>query len=157
METTNGKVYTLPLICLTDGELKFRQNEDWAVNWGNSIFPQSCGIQDGLNIPAVEGEYAVYFNRVSGNYNFISLTTDIIESMSSDLSIFPKPSADIVYFRNNNKTGGQYNIIDMNGKTIQRGNIVDQSIDVSALSSGVFVLQIQTHDSQFKVFKIIKE
>lgn len=157
METTNGKIYTLPSINLTNGEVKFRQNENWEVNWGNSLFPQSCGTQDGPNIPVVEGEYSVYFNRVSGNYNFSSLTTNIDDIEGNEMSIFPNPSSNVVYIKNSNSLKKLYKIIDLNGKTIQQGTLIDQSIDLSSISSGVFILQIQTQDSQIEIFKLVKE
>jgi hypothetical protein len=55
---------------LVDGELKFRAENDWAVNWGSGDFPTGIGEQDGANIPIPAGDYKITFNSLSGEYNF---------------------------------------------------------------------------------------
>lgn len=57
-------------IILTDGECKFRADNDWAVNWGNGDFPSGIALLDGANIPVAAGEYVVTFNSTTGEYNF---------------------------------------------------------------------------------------
>ena len=50
---------------------KFRQDNDWAINWGAEGFPSGTGTQDGPNIPISEaGTYQVTFNTCSGAYTF---------------------------------------------------------------------------------------
>ena len=39
-------------------ELKFRENMDWAVNWGAADFPAGTAEQDGANIPVPPGTYS---------------------------------------------------------------------------------------------------
>jgi hypothetical protein len=60
-------------VVLLDGELKFRANHDWAVNWGAADFPIGTALRDGPNIPVTAGEYNIYFNSFSGSYNFVLL------------------------------------------------------------------------------------
>lgn len=55
---------------LTDGEAKFRADNDWAVNWSAGDFPSGIGLQDGPNIPITAGEYKITFNSTTGAYNF---------------------------------------------------------------------------------------
>jgi len=55
---------------LTDGEAKFRADDDWTVNWGGSDFPSGVAEQDGANIPVVAGEYNITFNSLTGEYSF---------------------------------------------------------------------------------------
>ncbi len=55
---------------LKDGEMKFRADNDWAVNWGSGDFPSGVGEQDGANIPVVAGDYKITFNSTTGEYNF---------------------------------------------------------------------------------------
>lgn len=56
---------------LTQGEMKFRANNSWTVNWGNSDYPTGTGSQDGpnINVPAT-GFYTIYFNSSTGAYLF---------------------------------------------------------------------------------------
>jgi hypothetical protein len=60
-------------------EMKFRENGDWQINWGNAAFPSGIGTQDGHNIEvpidtassgALKTDYFVTFNSVTGEYNF---------------------------------------------------------------------------------------
>lgn len=55
---------------LTDGEAKFRADNDWAVNWGAGDFPSGIAEQDGANIPIPAGDYKITFNTLTGEYNF---------------------------------------------------------------------------------------
>lgn len=59
------------------GEVKFRQNDAWDVNWGAPGFPEGVGIQGGPNIPIpAAGEWTVTFNSLTGAYKFV-YTSDI--------------------------------------------------------------------------------
>ncbi len=60
-------IWTLS-ITLTDGEAKFRADDDWAVNWGDQAFPVGVGVQDGDNIPVIAGDYFITFNSNTGDY-----------------------------------------------------------------------------------------
>ena len=52
-------------------ELKFAANNNWNANWGSDEFPHGKGLLNGANIPVKAGTYDVYFNDLTGNYNFI--------------------------------------------------------------------------------------
>lgn len=56
---------------LVDGDLKFRADDDWAVNWGASTFPGGIGVQNGANIPGQAGTYFITFNSLTGEYYFL--------------------------------------------------------------------------------------
>jgi hypothetical protein len=70
MSTTDGVNYTLEGATLIAGELKFRQNQSWTVNWGGSSFPSGTGSLNGNNIQVVAGTYTITFNKSTGVYNF---------------------------------------------------------------------------------------
>ena len=72
MQTTDGIIYTLTDYAFAAGEVKFRQDNDWTINWGNYDFPTGYGYQDGPNIPVPAGDYTVTFNRTTGEYNFVA-------------------------------------------------------------------------------------
>lgn len=77
MTTTDNITYTLNNVTLTTATdaattgLKFRQDHDWAINWGNSNFPSGTGLQNGPNIMTVAGTYDITFNKSNGTYTFI--------------------------------------------------------------------------------------
>ena len=61
---------------LTQGEVKFRVNDDWEVNWGSPDFPSGTGYRNGANIPIpTSSYYTVHFNDVTGQYHFETLET----------------------------------------------------------------------------------
>lgn len=80
-------------VVLTDGELKFRANHDWAVNWGSGDFPTGVGIRDGANIPVTAGEYNIYFSSFTGQYAFVLL--QVFSSMGVVGTASPSGSWDI--------------------------------------------------------------
>jgi hypothetical protein len=57
---------------LTAAEAKFRADNGWDVNWGNSTFPAGVATAGGANIPVTsEGTYFVTFNTGTGEYSFV--------------------------------------------------------------------------------------
>jgi hypothetical protein len=87
MITTDGITYTLSNVSLTTATdpnttgLKFRQDHDWAINWGNAAFPSGTASLNGANILTQAGTYDVTFNRVTGAYSF-SGTQTVIHSIA---------------------------------------------------------------------------
>ncbi len=85
METTDEVIYTLREFPLSAGALKFRQDGDWAVNWGPPwdqppAFPHGMGVSNGQNIriPAA-GNYDIMFNRINGEYHFTCVSNCAVE------------------------------------------------------------------------------
>lgn len=69
---TNDNIsYFINNLPVTNGEVKFRKDLSWAVNWGGSTFPHGVGLQDGPNIPTTAGTYDVTLNITNGTYTFI--------------------------------------------------------------------------------------
>jgi len=58
-------------VTYTDTELKFAADNSWDNNWGSVDFPYGTGVQGGSNIPVVAGTYNVFFNDITGYYNFV--------------------------------------------------------------------------------------
>lgn len=59
-------------------QVKFRENSDWATNWGGPTFPAGVGVQDGPNLDSIEpGTYQIAFNCESGAYEFTSTCGEI--------------------------------------------------------------------------------
>ncbi len=69
MITIDGENYAGIVTCV-DGAAKFRQDDDWAINWGATDFPSGLGTQGGADIPVPAGTYLVIFNRTTGFYSF---------------------------------------------------------------------------------------
>jgi starch-binding outer membrane protein SusE/F len=71
----NPDLWTLD-ITLGQGEVKFRADGSWDVNWGDTRFPIGIGVGGGPNIPIVAGDYSVSFNSATGEY-FFDYASDI--------------------------------------------------------------------------------
>lgn len=56
---------------LTNGEMKFRANNSWDVNWGSGDENFGTATSGGANIPVKAGGYLVYFNDSTGAYTLI--------------------------------------------------------------------------------------
>ncbi len=66
-------VWYLEHITLSNGEAKFRANNEWTVGWGGSDEVFGTGSTDNApNIPVQAGVYDIYFNDYSGAYTFIA-------------------------------------------------------------------------------------
>jgi len=54
-----------------DEDLKFAADNGWDFNWGAQQFPWGRAVRDGQNVPVKKGTYDVYFNDITGDFNFI--------------------------------------------------------------------------------------
>ena len=64
-------------LTLAVGEVKFRQDDAWDINWGKDEYPAGIGEQGGPNIPVpVAGEYTITFNSQTGLY-YLELASEI--------------------------------------------------------------------------------
>ncbi len=59
--------FTVP----ADEDIKFAADNAWDFNWGIMEFPWGRGVQNGMNVPVKKGTYDVYFNDITGDFNFI--------------------------------------------------------------------------------------
>jgi hypothetical protein len=76
MATQDSETFTAEAVVIgADGGLKFRQDADWAVNWGGDAFPSGIAVSNGSDIMAVAGTYDVMFNLSTLEYSFTPAQT----------------------------------------------------------------------------------
>ena len=69
--TYNGDGGFIINLDLEAGEVKFRADDSWHINWGGFDWPEGFGFQDGPNIHIpVSGSYSVTFYPSTGYYLF---------------------------------------------------------------------------------------
>jgi len=68
---TQPDVFVLTSFLLKTGQAKFRANDDWAINWGATTFPEGTGVQEGANIPVTPGTYDISIDVSNGKYTFV--------------------------------------------------------------------------------------
>ncbi|MDO5615153.1 MAG: SusF/SusE family outer membrane protein [Cruoricaptor ignavus] len=67
----DSNLWILDGVELSSGEMKFRANDSWDVNWGANTEYFGTATTGGANIPVSAGNYIIYFNDSTGNYTFI--------------------------------------------------------------------------------------
>lgn len=145
LTTVDGKVYTLPSITLLNGGAKFRQNNDWAVNWGAADFPAGIATQGGANIATVAGDYSITFDRVTGAYMFdVPFATNAFNK--SNFVVSPNPTSGMWNFTSANKEIVSIQIVDVLGKTVATvaPKAITASVDASNLANGLYIAKIST-------------
>ncbi|AWI25927.1 T9SS type A sorting domain-containing protein [Flavobacterium pallidum] len=157
MTTTDGVNYYLDGIHLTDGLIKFRQNDNWTVNWGGTDFPGGTYTLSGENIPVTEGDYIITFNRLTGVGQFDEVILGVNEPAQVTFSVFPNPSSESWNFSSRGDNLHDIEIIDATGKTVVSKNLSGNhaTIDASSLSSGLYFAKL-TSDKGSKTIKVIK-
>lgn len=158
LNTTDGFSYTLNEIALNVGEIKFRKDNQWLVNWGSNGFPNGTGVQDGVNIPINQAAvYSISFNRTTGEYFFYQL----LDSAGFDkvsLAIFPNPTEEIWTLISKERAIDSIKIVDVYGKIITefipKAAVI--TIDASQWSSGMYWAKISSSNT-IKIIKLIKK
>ena len=65
-------VWTAELKLEKASEVKFRANAKWDLSWGSAtVLPYGVATKGGPNMKLKKGTYKVYFNDLTGQYNFI--------------------------------------------------------------------------------------
>lgn len=66
-------VWTATLTLSSDSEVKFRANGKWELSWGSAtVLSYGVATKGGPNMKLKKGTYKVYFNDLTGQYNFIA-------------------------------------------------------------------------------------
>lgn len=156
MEAVDGKNYIAYGVTLNTGELKFRQDASWAVNWGAPTFPQGYGVQDGANIPTLGGYYVVSFNRKTGYYSFDGTVGNNNPPSNGALTLSPQPCIESLFILGHNSGEFAYRIIDVSGKLMQSGIVNSKGIDVHNLPEGMYILQLNDTSGVNHVRRFIK-
>jgi len=158
LATADGFTYTISDLALTVGEVKFRKDNSWAVNWGASGFPNGIGVQDGVNIPITQAtNYSISFNRSTGEYYFYQLLKNVHFEKSS-FKVSPNPTKDQWTFSSENEVIESIEITDSSGKmlvAILPKNAVC-TVDGSSFMSGVYLAKVMTLHSSSAI-KILKD
>ncbi|UOQ73204.1 T9SS type A sorting domain-containing protein [Hymenobacter cellulosilyticus] len=143
---------TLPL---TVGEVKFRANDNWDVNWGAATFPSGVGVANGPNIPvATAGNYSVTFNDITGAYTFTRNTTASTTASRPTLSLAlaPNPARETVRvaYELTSASSATLTVLNMLGQPVQQLSAVrqgagqqEQLVSLRNLAAGLYLVQVQ--------------
>jgi len=86
---------------------------------------------------------SLLFNQTDSIANPISIVEIISDEILID--VFPNPSNELVYIKSNRPMGNtQIQMLDMLGNTVFNGAIFNDELNISAFSSGTYIILIQT-------------
>ncbi len=148
---------------LMEGEMKFRAESDWAVNWGpednTDAFPSGVGVQDGQNILTVAGTYMISLRTDDGTYGFQEPSSAIDIPVVNAIKVFPNPASTVINIEMDAALISgliKVDVIDINGKLISSNTRQAQSnmkLDVSQLTAGQYFVKM--YNDEFLLAKPI--
>lgn len=155
LNTTDGDVYTLSGQALNDGQLKFRQDLDWNVNWGGDTFPSGTFTGNDINVTA--GVYDITFNRSAGTYSFTTLS--VADVSFANFRVYPNPTRDLWHFDNPNQDIKQITVFNALGKQIYQTapNASIGEVDGDVFSRGLYLAKIELTNGEQTTVKLIKQ
>ena len=101
------------------------------------------------------------YNTPNQPYEISTLNAVEVSDSSIEVKIYPNPMSEFLFFQVNNNTGKNYNffIRDFSGITVKKGlvNKTHQSVNVSEIKAGVYILEIADKDKTLNIYKLIKK
>jgi len=132
-------------------------NGFYFLHWGNNSL-----ITDTLNpvfndtLKADQVNFTAYFKDDNNS-------APVLPGYSSDFSLFPNPAINNLFIKNegiNNFSYLKYQIIDMNNRIMQEGNITCAKryavINLTNLPASVYLLRIANENETLKLFRFVK-
>ncbi|WP_369014820.1 T9SS type A sorting domain-containing protein [Flavobacterium anhuiense] len=159
LPTTDGVLYTIDNIVLSQGDIKFRLDKSDNLYWGKS---ESAPFLSGISTMGAEtikidtpGTYKINFNIKTGAYSITSNTLGIEDLNNQKLKFvfYPNPSKEKITFNENLKS---IKVYATDGKLIN-SNLVNNEINISSFPKGVYYFQIVTETGTIIGDKFIKE
>lgn len=121
----------------------------------------SCSFSVGqLDYVSASGANGAVSQGVQQSFEIYTLGTDGIPSIKLEWSIYPNPTTDLLFIKNENSDiTFHYQLFDIAGKTMTSSTKMVQvdQIDMTFFSAGTYLLHIQTNNNLTKSFKIIKK
>lgn len=108
------------------------------------------------------GKYSVQLKAKNLNFEKDSLSTDLIEvikdnqnsitDIKKELSYYPNPVSNVLYFKYTNYIGSDVRLYDNNGKLVAKYKLdSDLKIDISDLPNGIYTLLLVSPDQNNKL------
>jgi starch-binding outer membrane protein SusE/F len=157
-DPTNPFHYSVSGVQLTDGDVKFRANQDLSLQWGAGQFPIGTGVHNGTNIPTQSGVYKVDFNYLTGLYIFSSLSNLPKTDEIAGVSMSPNPTNQWLNVQFDTQKEASIEVIDLQGRVLVQTRTNGKSIselDISGLQGGQYIVRIMTQN-QVLSQKILK-
>lgn len=126
------------------GRLKYSYNDDGNISCYQMYF-YDARLHDW-----VIGEQKLYF------YSSLKSTTSNYQAPEMEVNIYPNPVKEAIYLSGTSVGDSKYIIHDYSGKCVSQGEITGNSINVSNLNKGLYLIKIYNNKSQ-SINRFIKE
>jgi len=124
------------------------------------ISPEATGKKSNELMVAVSSTNPSINNvkvEVNKKYIDVSLLTGIkTVAILSGVEIWPNPANDKLYIKSNNSISNIY-ITDISGKHVLSVNKSENTINISSLDAGIYVIQIRTKEGMLVPYKFVKQ
>ena len=87
----------------------------------------------------------------------ITPATIIGDEKEDMFSVYPNPTTDMLYFKGEGSENMNVLIFNIVGMKAWRGIVKEHSIDVSELSTGVYILKISSKNKEDRIIRFIKQ
>lgn len=147
-----------------DGIITFAANTNYNLNDGSdiafrSIFAEASYI--GQIVPSGAANRAVLVAEFNGTAQVVSRSTaDVLSSSSfsqiDGLKMYPNPAKNNLFIETALNSDINVSIVNMLGKEVVNANVVNNSVNVSNLTSGIYIVKI-TEEGKTSTKKLIIE
>ncbi len=94
-------------------------------------------------------------------FEFQTLSNSELNTINLSAITYPNPTSDYVMLKISDHAldNLSYNLIDINGKAISNGRIIngDTQINMQQLEMGMYIIKVSQNNQELKTFKIIKK
>ncbi|MBU6123133.1 T9SS type A sorting domain-containing protein [Hymenobacter siberiensis] len=156
LTTSNGHDWSITLPLTGSGAVKFRTNDDWAVNWGGTGL-SGTGTQGGADIVITNsGNYTARINDATGVYSIVLATATATQSASAailKMAVSPNPAsgtASVSYELPATATAA-ITVQNLMGQSVrqfsavrQNAGLQSQSLPLQNLASGIYLVKLET-------------
>lgn len=115
------------------------------------------------NINLTEGDHVITFKAIKGDFNFdkMMFSTSILTGTEGfdetfTFSVYPNPTQDFITIDARDSDGGKVTLYDMSGNKKLSTSDFTNSLNVSALSSGVYIVQYEEANEVYRTLLVIK-
>ncbi|RLD28852.1 MAG: hypothetical protein DRI75_05370 [Bacteroidetes bacterium] len=156
--TTDQPDVFVSYVTLFDGEIKFRLDNDWGVNYGDTGADGTLD-QDGDNIVVTAGHYKITADLAGGTYTIEPFTWGVVGSAYNDWGATPDGKFFYDYTTDTFKVGiklldGEFKIRFNNDWAVNFGDTgadgtLDDGGDNIAVSAGFYAISINMNDMTY--------
>lgn len=141
------------------GEREVQNRLTFLHDLGNDFYLLSGVVDDDADHPTTD-EWFVVVDSMGCDVTdcYLGLEEENTETVS--FSVYPNPTSDnftIELKGNYNTSKMHYKLMDLTGKKVQEGNLMNSKLDVSNLDNGVYYLRLEQNGIYFEGKKVVIE